>query len=983
MVSVLIVFIPLYPKLPLFGVSHTWVYIRLEDVLIAATVAIWFLLVLKRKIKLPQVVTLPVVLFWTVGLISTLYAVVFLFPSLANVFPNVAWLNYLRRIEYLILLPVAFSTIRKKEDIYKYITATAIAVLGAVLYGLGQKFVGFPAFLTMNEEFAKGVPLYLPAGARITSTFGGHYDLAAYLVITIALLGSLAIGAKNFLGKILLSLLCLGEVVVLLLTASRVSFTVYLLTVCFMLVLQKKKWLIIPVVIVSIFLLLQVSGTAERFAKTVRVTQVVYNTQTGQPISVLENLPPEISGIKPTPAVQEALPVGTGFIALPPVTAQAPVATSVAVVHIPVSTTLKISTMSSELSTISGSFLIQKALVYDISFTTRFQGEWPRAWNAFLRNPLTGTGYSSISLATDGDYLRMLGETGILGFLFFMFIFLAYFVLVRERLNAVEGNLSRSFVIGTTAAVFGVFLNAILIDVFEASKDAYILWILLGISAGLLELRGKVKIRLWEETKKIILSPVFIFVYLFLITFFAYAKIFNYYFVGDDFTWLRWAASARLADLPNYFISASGFFYRPLPKLLYFAAYSFFWLKPFGYHFISLIIYFCLSVLIFLFSRQFFKRDIWAFLVAALFIFLPLNAESAVWISSFSGMLMSLFVLASLLCFIWWKKYQKILLAFLSVLFFVFALLSHEAAVVLPVIFAWYDFYSSGYDLKKLAAKKFLYAVLLLVLLSYFIIRSRSGAIFLGGDYNYNLANLPFNFAGNLAGYVLAFLAGSRAVPIYDALRVFMRGEKLLAAGLMVLVLLLIAASRKLWQRAIKSQAFLFSGLAVISLLPYLGLGNLSERYGLLFSAFFCVLLVWMVVKIVGLALKQKILAGILSFTLIIILLCFYRNDLAKVSREWEKAGNISHKIVYSVKDNYRVFPKNTSLYFVNVPIRFERAWVFPVGLSDAMWFVYRDKTLRIYFISDTRNALSQAEKQPNSHVFVYENDALKEVILK
>ena len=29
----LLAFIPLYPKLPLLGVEHTWVYVRVEDVL--------------------------------------------------------------------------------------------------------------------------------------------------------------------------------------------------------------------------------------------------------------------------------------------------------------------------------------------------------------------------------------------------------------------------------------------------------------------------------------------------------------------------------------------------------------------------------------------------------------------------------------------------------------------------------------------------------------------------------------------------------------------------------------------------------------------------------------------------------------------------------------------------------------------------------------------------------------------------------------
>src|SRR5436309_3070030 len=73
-----------------------------------------------------------------------------------------------------------------------------------VAYGIGQKLYGFPAFLTMNEEFAKGIPLKLSALARIPSTFAGHYDLAAYLVFVIPIMGSLIFGFKNKLIKLLL-----------------------------------------------------------------------------------------------------------------------------------------------------------------------------------------------------------------------------------------------------------------------------------------------------------------------------------------------------------------------------------------------------------------------------------------------------------------------------------------------------------------------------------------------------------------------------------------------------------------------------------------------------------------------------------------------------------------------------------------------------------------------------------------------------------
>jgi len=56
------------------------------------------------------------------------------------------------------------------------------------------------------------------------------------------------------------------------------------------------------------------------------------------------------------------------------------------------------------------------------SFEIRTKMEWPRAWRAFLRNPFFGSGYSSVDLATDNDFLRLLAEVGILGFLSFLLL---------------------------------------------------------------------------------------------------------------------------------------------------------------------------------------------------------------------------------------------------------------------------------------------------------------------------------------------------------------------------------------------------------------------------------------------------------------------------------------------------------------------------------------------------------------------------------
>jgi O-antigen ligase len=129
----------------------------------------------------------------------------------------------------------------------------------------------------------------------------------------------------------------------------------------------------------------------------------------------------------------------------------------------------------------------------DRSTSIRLNIEWPRALRAFVKNPILGTGLSSITLATDNDYLRALGEIGILGLLAFILIF---WQLIRKLLVVFpfpqKLSLSQAYLLGMISALPGVFLNALFIDIFEASKFAIIFWLMMGLAYGSIKLAKKV-----------------------------------------------------------------------------------------------------------------------------------------------------------------------------------------------------------------------------------------------------------------------------------------------------------------------------------------------------------------------------------------------------------------------------------------------------------------------------------------------------------
>jgi O-antigen ligase len=123
------------------------------------------------------------------------------------------------------------------------------------------------------------------------------------------------------------------------------------------------------------------------------------------------------------------------------------------------------------------------------SLNIRLKSEWPKALRAFQKNPILGTGFSSVGLAVDNDYLRLLAETGSLGFFAFLLIILRYFKSTMKYLLTPPQDIAHLFITATTLGFLGLMLNAVFIDVFEASKIAIVTWTLLGLSHKATQLR--------------------------------------------------------------------------------------------------------------------------------------------------------------------------------------------------------------------------------------------------------------------------------------------------------------------------------------------------------------------------------------------------------------------------------------------------------------------------------------------------------------
>lgn len=458
----ILVFIPLYPKFPLFNIPLTYVAIRLEDLFIALGFGMAVMIQIPRVKRLfKMVIVHSFALYWFIGFVSLISAV---FIS-NTVSPHLGFLHWLRRIEYMSLFFIAITAISTLKQVKITLITFILVTLVICLYGFGQQWLDFPVVSTTNREFSKGQILTLTSDARVNSTFAGHYDLAIYLSMVLSLLSAMffyyqiRIGKKwNPKGLIsqgvvaatgLLSFLLLG------MTAARLSFVATMIGIITSLALNKKWLLIVAFMFMAVGTVAVIPELRHRLVATLTVNILggggaKYTPETNGETDPAKRLTPEER--------KRIFDSATASGELDPE---------------------KTSNIASDLA--PGEPINTTELGVYRSFKIRSDVEWPRAYRAFLRNPLLGTGYSSLGIATDNDLLRVLGEVGILGTMSFVLIFVIVFKKLWTQYKS-QNRLARYFAIGMLAMVAGFLINSLFIDVFEASKVATLFWAFLGIN---------------------------------------------------------------------------------------------------------------------------------------------------------------------------------------------------------------------------------------------------------------------------------------------------------------------------------------------------------------------------------------------------------------------------------------------------------------------------------------------------------------------
>lgn len=607
----LLFFIPLMPKIPVADVLPGYIVrMRWEDLLVLLTFVIYLLQVARGKVdwKIPTWRFIFAYVFFSfLSVLSGIFVIhtipfdlkdgVWSLPNVlvAGVHVAKSLLHWARYIEYFFLAFLFYSTVRTKKTLQVIAVCLVVIVAAISIYGWGQKYWYWPVYSTMNREFSKGVPLMLTPHARVQSTFGGHYDFAAYLVLLLPFLWMIARHARQIWsgkwGRVMTGAAWVAHfmgVWSLIISAARTSILAYGVSIMLLFVLdislqtgtwsqklgrwvwqQAAYWAVVSVLVFG-----WGGDMIERFEHPFDSITWVHNSyqvavrwreelpqkigwrQSERPEGVIdmgEFVVSEKSVLTPTdtqpspvpsdPPAQETIiqeEAAPAQESLPEVSEEVETAAEVEEpTELEVETSSVIPTQDFGETTVvddkrpadvyvdvpdllttydaSGNAYTYEATrtwsanaeKYGLSMAIRLDTLWPNAIAGFSRNPLLGSGYGTLtkgdSLAvfteadsTDCNFLRTLGETGLIGFICFYAAMVIPMVCAWKQRRQ-KDPLGQTLTVAYFGAMVGILLNALYIDVFAASKVAFSVWTLTGIFWATQRIMSKVTVHLNNE----------------------------------------------------------------------------------------------------------------------------------------------------------------------------------------------------------------------------------------------------------------------------------------------------------------------------------------------------------------------------------------------------------------------------------------------------------------------------------------------------
>ncbi len=365
--------------------------------------------------------------------------------------------------------------------------------------------------------------------------------------------------------------------------------------------------------------------------------------------------------------------------------------------------------------------------------------------------------------------------------------------------------------------------------------------------------------------------------------------LFNAFVFDDIFQivenpWIR-----DISNVPTIFSSSVWAFetkasvlhyYRPMMHLIFMVNYHVFGLHPWGFHLVNILLHAGVSILVFIIARRFLKDSYSSradtylsppFIAAMLFATHPIHTEAVTWIAAVPELACTFFFLLSFYLYVRSEDGSKSIYV-RSLLSFVFALISKETALILPIILAVYDYaFKNGGQSFFERLRRFVPYFIIIGL--YMIVRSYGLRDVAPVEKVVRLST--WQYAVNIISFFVQYVEklilplNLNAYHMFHPIKSALKPEGLLSAGITVVFIIIVAL-------ALKKNKPVFFGLVLVTvpLIPtFYIVGNsevgISERYLYLPSFGFVLLLALFVNKIRTYRPKMTISLGIVLSMLI------------------------------------------------------------------------------------------------------------------
>ena len=411
---ILIVVILIFPKINLFSIPGSRTGIRIDDIL----VAIYFVLLLYRIKKGKMTFSKPVktllILFFSYFLMNLLSSL--LNSASGNVGFVTSLLHVIRKLEYFVFF---FAGI----DFYKTSAYSGRKSIVKILNVIFWFHVIYSILEYSNIIGSIGDLIGRPATDRIYTTFSGPYEFSAFFAIMACFYIVRIIKSKSYVSVFFLAI-CIVEILI---SQSRISllavFFVFFVAILYYIKDKKKIIQFVSFMgIVTIIGICIISYSSNDVFK--RFKQLDISSSMSTMLMAWENADYKYYQETGSPKYTQEILVSSS----------------------------------------------------DLSYVIRIS-KWMTLLKETLKNPIFGLGPSIVGEGMDGNFVRILCESGLFGIIAWI-VLLIYIIKQTYKTN-------HMFIDFVFFGILSMCVIAIFIDIFEASKIMSIYWLLFGIAMTL------------------------------------------------------------------------------------------------------------------------------------------------------------------------------------------------------------------------------------------------------------------------------------------------------------------------------------------------------------------------------------------------------------------------------------------------------------------------------------------------------------------